>query len=175
MPRGVFKRPTDLGEKISRSKKGSIPWNKGKKGIYTEDTIKKMSSAKKGQIISKETREKLSKSHMGKKHTEEFKSKMSERNKKEKNPSWKGGISEVNNTIRHSKEYKLWREAVFARDNYTCIWCGQCGGKLNADHIKPFTLYPELRFAIDNGRTLCVDCHKKTDTYGSKIRGFNHT
>lgn len=68
--------------------------------------------------------------------------------------------------IRKSKEYKLWRKAVFERDDYTCIWCGQRGGYLNADHIKPFALFPELRFAIDNGRTLCVDCHKKTGTWG---------
>ena len=35
------------------------------------------------------------------------------------------------------------------------------GSKLNADHIKPFSLYPELRLIVENGRTLCVDCHKK--------------
>lgn len=88
----------------------------------------------------------------------------------EKNNQWRGGITPINKTIRHSIDYKLWREAVFKRDNYTCIWCGEVGGKLNADHIKPFALYPELRFAIDNGRTLCVPCHKTTDTFGGKFK-----
>ena len=82
---------------------------------------------------------------------------------------WKGGITPINEAIRKSLEYKLWRKAVFERDKYTCIWCGYKGNKLRADHIKPFALYPELRFAIDNGRTLCIDCHETTDTYGKNL------
>lgn len=89
--------------------------------------------------------------------------------KGEKNPHWKGGITPINRLIRNSIENKLWRKAVFERDKYTCVWCGQVSGRLNADHIKPFALYPELRFAIDNGRTLCLSCHIKTDTYGGRI------
>lgn len=69
----------------------------------------------------------------------------------------------------NSPEYKLWRKSVFERDNYTCIECGQIGGILNADHIKAFSLFPDLRFDIKNGRTLCVNCHKKTDSYGVKL------
>ncbi len=87
----------------------------------------------------------------------------------------KGFITPQNQIIRSSIEYKLWRTAVFERDNYTCIWCGKKNGEgktiyLNADHIKPFALFPELRFAIDNGRTLCIECHKTTDTYGAKMK-----
>lgn len=86
-----------------------------------------------------------------------------------KNPAWKGGVTEIHRAIRTSREYKLWRTAVFERDNYACVWCKEKGGELNADHIKPFALFPELRFAIDNGRTLCLECHKKTDTYARNI------
>jgi hypothetical protein len=85
-------------------------------------------------------------------------------------PGWKGGVTPINKRIRHSLEFRLWREAVFKRDNWTCVWCGKRGGILHPDHIKPFALFPELRFAIDNGRTLCVDCHKKTDTWGYRTR-----
>ena len=35
------------------------------------------------------------------------------------------------------------------------------GGKLNAHHLKSWALFPELRFEISNGITLCVICHRK--------------
>jgi transposase/5-methylcytosine-specific restriction endonuclease McrA len=58
-------------------------------------------------------------------------------------------------------EYKLWVEAVFKRDNYTCQKCGKKGKKLEAHHIFNWADYPELRYAIDNGITLCRECHKE--------------
>lgn len=82
------------------------------------------------------------------------------------NPAWKGGVTPENLKIRHSREYTVWRVAVMVRDDYTCQSCGVRGGKLQVDHIKPFAFYPKLRLAIDNGRTLCVDCHRQTDTWG---------
>lgn len=72
--------------------------------------------------------------------------------------------------IRNSKEYRNWRGIILKRDNYTCQVCNQMEGKLNVDHIKPFAYFPELRFELLNGRTLCVDCHKKTNTYGRQYK-----
>lgn len=89
------------------------------------------------------------------------------------------GSTSTSVILRNSVEYKLWRKSVFERDEYTCVWCGikfikGVTGRImiHADHIKPFAYFPELRFAIDNGRTLCVSCHKTTDTYGSKVHSY---
>lgn len=84
----------------------------------------------------------------------------------ENNPSWKGGITPKHRAIRTSSTYKKWRESIFERDDYTCVLCGIRGGELNADHIKELSRYPELILNLDNGRTLCVGCHRKTDNYG---------
>lgn len=62
---------------------------------------------------------------------------------------------------RKTEEYKAWRTGVFYRDSFKCQICGQVGGVLNAHHIKEFSKYPELRYEVDNGVTLCEDCHKK--------------
>ena len=83
-------------------------------------------------------------------------------------PNWQGGLTAKNKLVRKSIIYQLWRNAVFERDNYICQSCGSHGGDLNADHIKPFALYPKLRFSIDNGRTLCKSCHTKTSTWGHR-------
>jgi hypothetical protein len=137
---------------------------------------------KKGFKISEITREKLRISHtgkkhpieqnihqsnvmMGKKHSIETRQKISESHKGEKCYKWKGGVTPIYRRIRNSIEFRLWREAVFSRDNWTCQECGVRGTKLHPHHIKSFAYFPELRFAIDNGITLCISCHEKTDNY----------
>jgi hypothetical protein len=88
----------------------------------------------------------------------------------EKNHNWRGGVTKEHEKIRKSLEYKLWRKAVFERDNYMCVQCNARGVWIEADHIKQFAYHPEMRLNIDNGRTLCKPCHRKTDTWGNIFR-----
>ena len=140
-------------EEFRKNRMGPLNSNFGRK--HTEEELQKMSAAQKNRIHAPEIGAKISAALKGKLVGE-------------KNPMWKGGVTSINKKIRTSVEYKLWRKSVFERDNFTCVWCLRRGVKIHADHIKPFAYYPELRFAIDNGRTLCVECHKKTDTYGGR-------
>lgn len=91
----------------------------------------------------------------------------------EKHPMWKGGITPINQVIRHSDKYKLWREAVFKRDGYRCFDCGERGGRLEADHLYPFAFYPRLRFEINNGQTVCKNCHKERTRRMLKVHWKN--
>lgn len=153
------RRNMSLAHKGKKPKFTPAGWNKGKKGIYkqSEETKRKIGQSGIGRHPSLATRKKRSES-------------LKRAHREGRHGSWRGGISEVNNIIRHSLEYKLWREAVFKRDKYQCVWGGkEHGGRIQADHIKPFAYFPELRFSIDNGRTLCEDCHRKTETYLKKL------
>ena len=152
----------ERNKKISEANKGRKP---------SKNTIDALIAYNTGRKQSPETIAKRVSSRKGYKHSEETIRKISDSHKKGKDSHlWRGGITEKNKMIRKSLEYKLWRKSVFERDKYTCVWCGEVGGDLNADHIKPFAYYPELRFAIDNGRTLCVPCHRTTDTWGAKLK-----
>lgn len=154
--------------------------------MLTEETRKKISNALKGKMP------KFIPNNKGRVRTEEHKRKISEALKRKgikpprpprsclkrgcEHPQWRGGVASLNDRLRKSPEFREWREAVFKRDNYTCVFCGSRGGNgykviLHPDHIKPFALYPESRFDIDNGRTLCASCHRKTETYGKNCWG----
>jgi hypothetical protein len=115
----------------------------------------------------------------GRKHKIETRLKIS-KNKKEsdktprgsKNPAWIDGKGAERRgerlTIAQTLEYRLFRETVLKRDNYTCQICGERGGRLHVDHIKSYRKYPELRTDPNNGRVVCFPCHKKTPNYGRK-------
>lgn len=66
-------------------------------------------------------------------------------------------------------EYREWKRNVFKRDNYTCQRCG-AKKNLEAHHVKEKINFPELKYDVENGVTLCHECHKKTDNYGYKAK-----
>ena len=86
------------------------------------------------------------------------------------NPNWQGGLTPKNKLIRNSPDHTAWRRAIKKRDNYTCVLCGREDGAMHADHIKPFSRYPELRLDLNNGRTLCEPCHKATPTWAGRAK-----
>ena len=105
-------------------------------------------------------------------------------NKGTLNPNWKPASERrtlLGVAIRQTEKYSEWRMAIFQRDNFKCVQCGNGSKAINADHIKKFAemlqennvksvkdgLACDPLWDTANGRTLCVDCHKQTDAYGS--------
>lgn len=76
------------------------------------------------------------------------------------NPNWRGGITPEDSVLRTSNEYEEWRTAVFERDGFACQRCGdRRGGNLQAHHVLAWVHYPDRRFEVANGVTLCSGCH----------------
>lgn len=73
--------------------------------------------------------------------------------------------------VYHTPEYKAWRLAVFTRDKFQCRHC-KATKRLQADHIIPRSVRPDLAYDVANGRTLCYSCHKKTPTFGYKATNY---
>ena len=169
----------ELRDKKGRFIKGCRIATKNK-GIKKPDGFGlKITKARLGLKLSEETKNKISKSHIGIRPTLESKIKNSETNKRisikgENHKWWKGGISRHYKEKYYSAEYKQWRLKVFTRDNYTCQECGFKGnqGYITAHHIKSWAKYPELRFEVNNGITLCEECHKLTDNYKGRNKKY---
>ncbi len=170
------KIPKEIVEKRAAKLRGkkrppfSDEWKKnigegGKGRKWTPEHREKMLLIRRATNSSPEYRAMMSRIKKGVKHTEGSKRKLSISKIGPLNPNWKDNATWRSGKIRQTREYREWRIAVLARDNNKCVWCGSTE-KLQADHIKPFMRYPESRFDLSNGRTLCHPCHKTTDTYG---------
>jgi hypothetical protein len=127
-------------ENISNSKKGKPAWNRGIKGTGGHNKT----SFKKGRAPWN-------------------------KGKTYKGWKWKKGTkTPESQAIRNSREYRLWRTAIFEKNNFTCQKSGQRGGRLEAHHINNFEEKKELRLAIDNGITLSEKSHKEFHRIYSK-------
>jgi len=139
-------------KKMSEANKGHIPWNKGRKGLQKNYNL---SGLKKGWGWNKGNKG--------------YKA-------REQHYNWKGGISKLAKLLWQTSEYQEWRLKVFTRDNYTCCNCHKVGGYLEAHHIKELYLILKEKniktmeqarnckelWDINNGATLCRECHKLT-------------
>lgn len=132
-------------------KAGVAPWNKGQH-------VENAGTFKAGHTVN-----------LGRQFPAEFGEKVRERLRGrafqvgESHWNWKGGITEANRSERLRFRHEM-QQAVFARDSYKCVVC-RASGDLQVDHIKSWAEYPELRFDLDNCRTLCMACHYQV-TYG---------
>lgn len=61
---------------------------------------------------------------------------------------------------RNLVKVREWRDAVYERDDFTCGLCGQRGDKVQAHHLDSWAEYPDRRFDVSNGVTLCRAHHK---------------
>jgi len=156
-------------------KKGYVPWNKNKTGIYSEETRKKMGDSMRGKSSpmkdkhhSEETRkriaEKVSKSMLGNSYT---KGKPWSKARREiqkfvvKKPRVRSRTKPI---IMRGKEYHPdWRDIrkeIYKRDNWTCQECGaKCHNKvkIQCHHIDVNVNNNDNLNLI----TLCAPCHMK--------------
>lgn len=143
-------------KKAAESNKGKVPWHAGTH--LSEEHRENISLSNKGRVKTIEERIKIGKSHSG-----------------DRCHFWKGGIGPLHNRERVlamcKLPYKIWRQQVFERDNYTCLLKDDtCSGPIQADHIKSWANYPDLRYNINNGRTLCKSHHERTPNFAGRIK-----
>lgn len=160
---------------------------------HSKQTLRLIGKKLTGRVFTAEHRARISARHRGK-HLSDRTRELIRRSREGKyfgknNPNWNGGVTSLKKLIRKSRQYRLWRHAIFARDSYLCILCG-ANGSLEADHYPtPFAVIirrhrirslrtalrcPEL-WDIRNGRTLCRPCHKATPNYAKPISQWQTT
>ena len=155
-------RSEEIKKKISDGLKGLNTWTEGvPRSEEVKEKIRNTLKGRKRPPMSEEWRNKISESLKGKIG-------INSRN-------WKGGLTPLALKIRHNFKSRQWISDVFTRDDFTCQECGQRGGNIEAHHIKSFSsilqyyeittleeaLECEELWNINNGVTLCVECHKK--------------
>jgi hypothetical protein len=90
----------------------------------------------------------------------------------ENHGNWMGG----HGGVRDTAAFADFRRSILKRDRWTCQGCGDHNHKgrgerivLHVDHIVPICVAPDRALDPTNARTLCFECHKRTETYGTKV------
>ena len=158
--RNLYKSGLSLRQVILKEKVNYITAFK-----WCKDILRTKSEAHKGK--KPKNFEKFQEASKNYKYTAEDRKKMSEAQKRIGTipPSRKGAIpwnfqdiTPIHERIRKSADYKKWRWDIFVRDDFTCQICGTRGGRIRANHIKRFALYPALRLVPTNGIIICERC-----------------
>lgn len=167
-------------ENNGQFKKGSS----GFSGKHTKDTKNKISIKLRGRKLSTATILKMSVSRMGEKNPrwkggkpkccdcENILSNYNNIRCRKCNDKFVSGVNspmwiEDRSLIKKQEERnnpndKQWKYNVYKRDDFKCrISDGNCKGRLEAHHILPWRDYPELRYEINNGITLCHFHHPR--------------
>jgi hypothetical protein len=166
----VFKDTSNFGRK-----KGCIAWNKGLKMTLLCAHCKNLFNPKRSsrtKCCSKQCANRLRVVN----GTHHF---------------WKGGITDINFSVRSMTEYKQWKEKVIARDGFNCQECGVSSTPghfelMHVDHIKPLSLIlAEYRITntdgarvcaelwdTENGQVLCAPCHKNGATWAGRVNNL---
>lgn len=142
--------------------------NKGQKWTSTDRHWTKGPNAQAIHTVISEKRKHIPGTFSGKSHSLKTREQISATKKTrtttirgEKHHNWKGGVVSEHQKARGSLAYVNWRDAVYARDNWTCQTCGiKCKkGNIVAHHIQEFADVLDLRYDVSNGLTLCRACH----------------
>jgi hypothetical protein len=113
--------------------------------------------------------EKLRKANTGYKHTKETRKKMSEHSWQAKhtgkdNPLYNQELTFEQRYFGRNRnlqpENHQWKKKVKERDNNTCQKCGSTK-HLCVHHLNSYKQFESQRYDVNNGTTLCVDCHKE--------------
>ncbi len=152
------------------SMRDKTPWNKGTKGVmppaWNKGTKGLVVSWNKGLAVYGQCTDCGEKTSIWTKRDKANRCKPCYVNfffkTQENHPRWKGGVTSEKHRLRGKTEWKEWRAAVFARDDFTCKECGVRGAYIEPHHIIPLRSSKERLFDIKNGITLCRPCHQKT-------------